>query len=95
MAFATGTFDQWIAASGIVALRSSVTFKWSSGAPSTSSNDTGISRVSAGIVQLNNGTANTGGALQIPALKSTTGTRFVCVDTSGNLTSSTTACVGT
>lgn len=95
IAYTSATFDQWIAASGIIALRSTVALKWSSGAPSTSSNDTGISRVSAGIVQLNNGTANTGGGLQIPALKSATGVRFVCIDTSGNLTSSTTACVGT
>lgn len=31
----------------------------------------------------------------IPSIKSTTGTRFVCADTSGNLVSSVTACSGT
>ena len=57
--------------------------------------DTGIARSSAGVIQLNNGTAGSGGALQIPAIKATTGTRYVCVDTSGNITSSATACSGT
>lgn len=95
MAFNTGTFQQFIIASGAIDFRSTVVFKWSSGAPSTSVNDTGISRVSAGVLQINGGTAGTGGGLQVPALKSTTGTRFICADTSGNLTSSTAACVGT
>jgi hypothetical protein len=33
--------------------------------------------------------------LQVPSLKSTTGTRYVCVDTNGSLVSSATACSGT
>ena len=33
--------------------------------------------------------------IQLPAIKAKTGTRFVCVDTSGNLISQTTACSGT
>lgn len=35
------------------------------------------------------------GGFTVPAMKSTTGTRYVCVDTSGNFTSSATACSGT
>jgi hypothetical protein len=49
------------------------------------------------------GTASPGAGLdlgasnnvRIPAQKSSTGQRFVCIDTNGQLVSSTTACVGT
>lgn len=40
-------------------------------------------------------TVNPDGSTVIPQLKSTTGTRYVCVDTTGKLTSSATACSGT
>ena len=51
--------------------------------------------------QIKNGAPSTSmlldatGNLTMPALKSTTGTRYVCVDTAGKLISSTTACSGT
>jgi hypothetical protein len=35
------------------------------------------------------------GSTYVPKIKSTTGTRYVCVDTSGMLVSQTTACSGT
>jgi hypothetical protein len=38
---------------------------------------------------------NTGHQLRIPQIKSTTGTRYVCVDTNGYVVSSATPCVGT
>jgi hypothetical protein len=37
----------------------------------------------------------TGKAFQVPSIKATTGTRYVCVDTSGNITSSAAVCSGT
>jgi hypothetical protein len=36
-----------------------------------------------------------GGIITIPSLKATTGTRYLCIDTVGNVTSSATACSGT
>jgi len=60
----------------------------------TSNNDTFLDRLSAGVIRIStNGT--TGGGLVIEALKSTSGTRYVCVDTTGRITSSATACSGT
>lgn len=44
---------------------------------------------------LNSFTLDTSGNVTIPAIKSTTLTRYVCVDTTGKLVSSATACSGT
>jgi len=44
---------------------------------------------------LNSFTLDTSGNVTVPALKSTTLTRYVCVDTTGKLVSSATACSGT
>lgn len=52
-------------------------------------------------LQINNGAPtgsfviNTDGSLSAASLKATTGTRYVCVDTTGKLISSATACSGT
>lgn len=60
----------------------------------TSNSDTFLDRLSSGVIRIStNGT--TGGGLLIEGLKSTTGTRYVCVDTTGRFTSSATACSGT
>ena len=44
---------------------------------------------------LGNGNVVDNGQMQIPGLKATTGTRYLCIDTGGNLVSSATACSGT
>ena len=41
------------------------------------------------------GAVNIGGTTSIPSIKSTTGVRYVCVNSSGQLVSQTVACVGT
>jgi len=55
---------------------------------------------SGGLTVQNGGLSITGGAtitgtIQNPTIKANSGTRYVCVDTSGNLVSQTTACSGT
>jgi hypothetical protein len=77
-----------------LALGPSAPIGWGA-ANQTTGVDTGIERISAGVVGLNNGTTNTGGGLQIPTQKSTTGQRFACFTTTGLIVSSATACVGT
>lgn len=61
---------------------------WSSGTNAVTTYDSGGNTVMSVAVD---GT----GAVTIPAVKSTTGTRYVCADTAGKLVSSTTACSGT
>jgi len=63
--------------------------------PSGGASDLALRRDAPGILAVDSGTAGTGGGLKIPALRSITGTRFVCVDASGVLSSSTTPCSGT
>jgi hypothetical protein len=57
--------------------------------------DTRLSVKGGNILELNNGTSSSGAWLTIPQIKSLTGTRYVCVDTTGKLVSQTTACSGT
>jgi hypothetical protein len=69
-------------------LNSGTNIAW--GSSGVASSDTTITRVGAGNVQL--GATNT---LTIPALASLSGTRFICTNTAGLLTSSPSACSGT
>jgi hypothetical protein len=75
--------------------RDRYTLGWSSNVNYFGTIDTRIRRSSAGVLDIDNGTDNTGGGLRIPALKSTTGTRYICIDTNGALSSSASACSGT
>ena len=56
--------------------------------------DVGIRRCGPGCLRIGDG--GTGdGVIQMRSLKSATGTRYVCIDSTGNLTSSASACSGT
>lgn len=52
----------------------------------------GVNKV---VTTFSNTLDNGSGGVIIPSIKATTGTRYVCVDTSGNITSSASACSGT
>jgi hypothetical protein len=90
----TGVYRQCIDTAG-VRINSGLMYGFAAGLVASGANDTGIERIAAGTIGLNNGTSNTGGNLQIPTIKSTTGQRFVCVTTAGLLVSSAAACSGT
>ena len=68
--------------------------RWSATTNASSTKDLSLDRQAAGVLRISN-TGTTGGGLIIEALKSTTGTRYVCVDTTGRFTSSASACSGT
>lgn len=55
--------------------------------------DVGLDRAAAGILKITDG-ATGDGNLRIPAQKSSSGTRYLCIDTAGNITSSASACSG-
>jgi lysophospholipase L1-like esterase len=74
--------------------RSDFRLSWSSTTSVFGSQDTFIDRSAEGVLRIS-GNGTTGGGLVIEALKSSSGTRYVCVDTTGRLTSSATACSGT
>jgi hypothetical protein len=64
--------------------------------------NTTILKGAGGDLQVKNGAASTtnftvtdAGAVYIPAIKSNSGTRYVCVDSTGHIVSQTTACSGT
>lgn len=78
-----------------VALASNVSVAFSGTTEATATKDLHLFRSSANVLGIGSGSGTTGGGLLIEALKSTTGTRYVCVDTTGRLTSSATACSGT
>jgi hypothetical protein len=61
----------------------------------TAAKDLRITRNAAGVLRIDGGVDATGGGLLIEGLKSTSGTRFVCVDTTGRITSSASQCSGT
>ena len=69
-------------------------FAFSSTSTITGTQDLTLDRQAAGVLRISN-TGTTGGGLLIEALKSTTGVRYVCVDTTGRITSQAAACVGT
>jgi len=66
--------------------------KW--GGSGVASADLGIGHAGPGVLEINGGTAGSGGGLKIPALKAASGTRYLCIDTAGNVTSSAMACSG-
>lgn len=68
---------------------------YSSTTDTSGTKDLHIYRSAANVLGIGSGSGTTGGGLLIEALKSTTGTRYVCVDTTGRFTSSATACSGT
>jgi hypothetical protein len=82
-------------ANGVALLfKNSYVMQWSSTSSFAGSRDLVVDRQAAGVLRISN-TGTTGGGLLIEGLKSTTGTRYVCVDTTGRFTSSATACSGT
>jgi hypothetical protein len=68
--------------------------RWSATTNASSTKDLSLDRQAAGVLRISN-TGTTGGGLLIEALKSTSGVRYVCVDTTGRITSQAAACVGT
>jgi len=57
---------------------------------------TPVANTTAGTLSPGSATYNSfPGTVALPALKAITGTRYLCIDTAGNITSSTTACSGT
>jgi hypothetical protein len=75
-------------------VRSDYVFSFSSTTNATGTADLILDRQAAGVLRISN-TGTTGGGLLIEALKSTSGVRYVCVDTTGRITSQAAACVGT
>ncbi|GAC1403880.1 MAG: hypothetical protein NVSMB64_06300 [Candidatus Velthaea sp.] len=98
--FSGSAWNGFVGASGAaggVGLSVGNLISWTSSASTTtvSGGDTGIARNSAGVVDINSGTPGTGGGLFIQGLKSTTGTRYLCISTTGLVSSSASACSGT
>lgn len=86
--------DKFFQQSNVIDMSSDFQLRFSSTSAQSGSKDILVFRQAPGVLQIAT-SGTTGGGLLIEALKSSTGVRYVCVDTTGRITSQASACVGT